>query len=142
MSDLEPVLTRGIRKRAQRICSLAYAKMRSHTLSPRVCVCVCVRARIRVFVCRACARPTRGEKTKEGEERRGERGKKKKGKKKIARDAPSTREERGVYSRASEQQALFSGRNVPGIVPATLEKDSLREKNRPVELINSAIESE
>lgn len=103
-------------------------------------VCLCARARIRVFVCRACARPTRGEKTKEGEKRGG--GKKKKGKKKIARDAPSTREERGVYSRASEQQALFSGRNVPGIVPATLEKDSPREKNRPVELINSAIESE
>lgn len=80
---------------------------------------------------------------RENERRRGEEGgKKKKGKKKIARDAPSTREERGVYSRASEQQALFSGRNVPGIVPATLEKDSPREKNRPVELINSAIESE
>lgn len=139
MSDLEPVLTRGIRKRAQRICSLAYAKMRSHTLSPRVCVCVCARAHSCFRVSRVCEANAR----RENERRRGEEGgKKKKGKKKIARDAPSTREERGVYSRASEQQALFSGRNVPGIVPATLEKDSPREKNRPVELINSAIESE
>lgn len=105
-----------------------------------VCACVFVCARAFVFSCVARVRGQREERKRKKERRGG--GKKKKGKKKIARDAPSTREERGVYSRASEQQALFSGRNVPGIVPATLEKDSPREKNRPVELINSAIESE
>lgn len=110
---------------------------------PCLLVCACVFVRARAHSCFRVSRVCEANARRENERRREEGGeKKKKGKKKIARDAPSTREERGVYSRASEQQALFSGRNVPGIVPATLEKDSLREKNRPVELINSAIESE
>ena len=66
MADLEPILTRGVRKGAQRtLFSLAsYAKIRSRALS----TCALV-----------CARRTRGEKTKEG---RKERKKERKGKKK------------------------------------------------------------
>lgn len=100
MSDLEPVLTRGIRKRAQRICSLAYAKMRSHTLSPRVCVCVCARARAFVFSCVARVRGQREERKRKKERREGERGEKRRKGKRKSRETRRVRARSEACTRA------------------------------------------
>lgn len=107
MSDLEPVLTRGIRKRAQRICSLAYAKMRSHTLSPRVCVCVCARAHSCFRVSRVCEANAR----RENERRRGEKGregkKEEREKENRARRAEYARGARRVLARERATGAVL-----------------------------------